>query len=172
MWSGNSGTRSLLGRPPQKYASMAYYLLWIKVMANWRRGTMNLLSSWKLEINLFLWKVHSLHLQIQGHLITKDRELELRSLCKQTFTTSLAYYPKPKLRFDSSRIGHPEPKFLCPVNSSQKSLSKKYKIRTSLVFVVVVQLLSRVQLFVTPWIAAHQASQSSTISWSLLKLRW
>ena len=33
-----------------------------------------------------------------------------------------------------------------------------------------VQLLSRVQLFVTPWIAAHQASLSSTISWSLLKL--
>ena len=36
--------------------------------------------------------------------------------------------------------------------------------------VVVVQLLSRVQLFVTPWTAAHQASLSFTISWSLLKL--
>ena len=33
-----------------------------------------------------------------------------------------------------------------------------------------VQLLSRVQLFVTPWTSAHQASLSSTISWSLLKL--
>ena len=33
----------------------------------------------------------------------------------------------------------------------------------------VVQLLSRVQLFVTPWTAAHQASLSFTISWSLLK---
>ena len=31
-------------------------------------------------------------------------------------------------------------------------------------------LLSRVQLFVTPWIVAHQASLSITISWSLLKL--
>ena len=34
----------------------------------------------------------------------------------------------------------------------------------------VVQLLSRVQLFATPWTAAHQASLFFTISWSLLKL--
>ena len=33
-----------------------------------------------------------------------------------------------------------------------------------------VQLLSLVQLFVTPWTAAHQASLSITSSWSLLKL--
>ena len=33
-----------------------------------------------------------------------------------------------------------------------------------------VQSLSRVQLFATPWIAAHQASLSITNSWSLLKL--
>ena len=31
-------------------------------------------------------------------------------------------------------------------------------------------LLSHVQLFVTPWTVAHQASLSITISWSLLKL--
>ena len=36
--------------------------------------------------------------------------------------------------------------------------------------VVVVQPLSCVQLFVTPWTAAPQASLSITISWSLLKL--
>ena len=35
---------------------------------------------------------------------------------------------------------------------------------------VVVQLLSRVQLFATPWTAARQASLSFTDSWSLLKL--
>ena len=35
---------------------------------------------------------------------------------------------------------------------------------------VVVQLLSHVQLFVTPWAAAHQASLSFTISWSVFKL--
>ena len=34
----------------------------------------------------------------------------------------------------------------------------------------VVQLLSHVQLFATPWIAVCQAPLSSTISWSLLKL--
>ena len=32
------------------------------------------------------------------------------------------------------------------------------------------QPLSHVWLFATPWTAAHQASQSFTISWSLLKL--
>ena len=36
--------------------------------------------------------------------------------------------------------------------------------------VVVIQSLSSVQLFVTPWTAAHQASLSFTISRSLLKL--
>ena len=35
---------------------------------------------------------------------------------------------------------------------------------------VFVQLLSCVQLFATPWTAAHQASLSFTISWSLLTL--
>ena len=35
---------------------------------------------------------------------------------------------------------------------------------------LVVQLLSRVQLFVTPWTLARQASLSITNSWSLLKL--
>ena len=35
-------------------------------------------------------------------------------------------------------------------------------------FSLVVQSLSRVQLFVTPWTAAPQASLSFTISWSLL----
>ena len=34
----------------------------------------------------------------------------------------------------------------------------------------IVQPLSRVQLFVTPWMAARQASLSFTTSWSLLKL--
>ena len=36
--------------------------------------------------------------------------------------------------------------------------------------VVAVQLLSRVQLFATPWTAAHQTSLSFTISWNLLTL--
>ena len=35
---------------------------------------------------------------------------------------------------------------------------------------VVIQSLSHIWLFVTPWTAAHQASLSFTISWSLLKL--
>ena len=42
---------------------------------------------------------------------------------------------------------------------------------TTLWSAAVVQLLSCVQLFATPWTAACQASLSSTISWSLHKLR-
>ena len=38
--------------------------------------------------------------------------------------------------------------------------------------VVVVQLLSRVQIFVTPWNAAHQAPLSSTISWRCPLSQW
>ena len=37
------------------------------------------------------------------------------------------------------------------------------------IFAVVVQSLSCVRLFATPWTAACQASLSSTVSWSLLK---
>ena len=36
--------------------------------------------------------------------------------------------------------------------------------------VVAVQPLSRIRLFVTPWTAAHKASQCTTNPWSLLKL--
>ena len=38
------------------------------------------------------------------------------------------------------------------------------------IIIVIVQSLSWVRLFVTPWTAAHQASLSFTISWSLLRL--
>ena len=45
----------------------------------------------------------------------------------------------------------------------QKKISENLKISS-------VQLLSRVQLFATPWTIACQASLSITNSWSLLKL--
>ena len=52
----------------------------------------------------------------------------------------------------------------------QKSLPLPFLCSIVLhIFVVVVQLLSHVQLFVTPWIAICQASPSFTISWSLIK---
>ena len=46
----------------------------------------------------------------------------------------------------------------------------KMLILIPLYFVVVIQSLSHVQLFVTSWTEAPQASLSFTISWSLLKL--
>ena len=51
-------------------------------------------------------------------------------------------------------------------NSEQRSEIRTHKM----LFVVVVQLLSHVQLFATPWTAACQASLSCTISRGLLKL--
>ena len=42
-------------------------------------------------------------------------------------------------------------------------------MKSTSVMPVIVQSLSSVGLFVTPWAAAHQAPLSSTISWSLLK---
>ena len=41
---------------------------------------------------------------------------------------------------------------------------------TKIQYIVAVQSLSCVWLFVNPWIAAHQASLSFSMSWSLLKL--
>ena len=46
----------------------------------------------------------------------------------------------------------------------------KYPSFAKIHIVVVVQLLSHVRLFATPWTAAPQASLSFTISWSLRKL--
>ena len=48
-------------------------------------------------------------------------------------------------------------------------LSLKLSLQARDCFVAVVQLLSSVQLFLTPWTAAFQASLSFTFSWSLLK---
>ena len=53
----------------------------------------------------------------------------------------------------------------CPIPSSCSFLTS-----TSAFFIVVFQLLRHVQLFVTPWMAARQASLPFTISWSLPKL--
>ena len=53
-----------------------------------------------------------------------------------------------------------------PVSFSSPLQSTLYTVT----FVTVVQLLTHVQLFATPWTAAHQASLSFTISWSLFRL--
>ena len=53
---------------------------------------------------------------------------------------------------------------LCLVHAEAEYAEKKS------VYLSLVQSLSRVQLFVTPWTAVCQASLSITNSWSLLKL--
>ena len=49
-------------------------------------------------------------------------------------------------------------------------LDQSAKAMPSFSFQVVVQSFSHIRLFATPWTAAHHASPSFTISWSLLKL--
>ena len=51
---------------------------------------------------------------------------------------------------------------------TEKRQANQYNAQTNCL--IVVPLLSHVQLFATPWTAAHKASLSFTISWSLLKL--
>ena len=55
-------------------------------------------------------------------------------------------------------------------SATKNKLFSKVHLLSEKVILVVVQLLSRVRLFATPWTAAPQASLSFTISWSLLKL--
>ena len=50
-------------------------------------------------------------------------------------------------------------------------IKKSWYIYINGIFVVVFPSLSRVWLFATPWTAAHQASLSFTISWSLPKFK-
>ena len=60
-----------------------------------------------------------------------------------------------------------KPNFLALFTCYQVLVPLKYRLKHS---VSSVQSLSRVQLFATPWTAAHQASLSITNSHSLLKL--
>ena len=59
---------------------------------------------------------------------------------------------------------------LCYTPETNKNQLYSSKVKIFLKRDIVVQSLSRVQLFVTPWIAAHQASLSFTVYWSLCKL--
>ena len=86
----------------------------------------------------------------------------------------------PRSTSESSRLQTQS--FLPPVCSSSPA-SSWYSGSVSLVQrgtaflpcwlsdIVVVQLLSCVQLFATPWTVAHQAPLSFTVSWNLLKFR-
>ena len=58
----------------------------------------------------------------------------------------------------------------CCTSENDTILQINYTSIKNKVELVVIQLLSPVQLFVTSWTAAHQASLSFTISQSLLKL--
>ena len=60
--------------------------------------------------------------------------------------------------------------FFCFPPQSKPMLKVFIHTKVQVRGVIVVQLLNRVRLLVTPWTAAHQSSLSSTVSRSLLKL--
>ena len=62
-----------------------------------------------------------------------------------------------------------ESQALTPVWGSSSNTWNVIHQSTKMYVVVAVQLLNHVQLSATPWPAAHQASLSFIISWSLLK---
>ena len=115
------------------------------------------------------------------------RELSQRSLCNTIGTHYLIIYLIiyfiPALFFNYSATCLPiSPLFWIsfPFRSLQRIeqrslcnvIGTHYLIISHFLFYtcIVLQLLSHVRLFATPWTSAHQASLSFTISWSLLKL--
>ena len=60
--------------------------------------------------------------------------------------------------------------FICPSSSHTTLPLGVHVFVISVCVSIVVQLLSRARLIVTPWTAAHQAPLSTIISQSLLKL--
>ena len=79
------------------------------------------------------------------------------------YSTIFQKFSRPRVQ--SSVICHEGQKYIIQQSGVT---SRKGKIVTPLVLVVV-QSLSHIWLFVTPWTAARQASLSFNISWSLLK---
>ena len=69
-------------------------------------------------------------------------------------------------KVDSTHCGSADG--LCSVLLVSYLSLHQYHIASISCYVVVVQLLSHVHLFVTPWTAARQASLFFTVSWSLL----
>ena len=65
---------------------------------------------------------------------------------------------------------HPKCPYLSRAIHPNMFANEENSANTELSLLVVVQLLTCVWLFVTPWTVARQASLSFTISWSLLKL--
>ena len=94
-----------------------------------------------MQSHLYVFALVALGLRIRLKIIPKTQVKELTTFSSNSFTVS--------------------------------GLTLKSLIHFELIFIYgfsSVQLFSRVQLFVTPWPAAHQASLSITISWNLFKL--
>ena len=129
----------------------------------------NLSLSSFLNFLVFSLLPHSLDSALQKTV------MELPWYWKPIFHSFIICWQKQKHSHDRKPSHFPyfisSPLYTAPISSFDPP-----RASIILIFVVAVQLLSRVQLSVTPWTAAHQASLPFTVSWSLLKLmsigRW
>ena len=93
------------------------------------------------------------------HMLRQKSLSSLNSLWEQSFPALNTHRPFPTLSF----------KYVHPLYLLTACLGPGILFRLPSLSYFVVQSLNFVRLFVTQWIAAHQASLSFTISWSLLK---
>ena len=93
------------------------------------------------------------------HMLRQKSLSSLNSLWEPSFPALNTHRPFPTLSF----------KYVHPLYLLIACLGPGILFRLPSLSYFVVQSLSSVRLFATPWTAAHQASLSLTISWSLLK---
>jgi len=93
------------------------------------------------------------------HMLRQKSLSSLNSLWEQSFPALNTHRPFPTLSF----------KYVHPLYLLTACLGPGILFRLPSLSYFVVQSLNFVRLFVTQWTAAHQASLSFTISWSLLK---
>ena len=93
------------------------------------------------------------------HMLRQKSLSSLNSLWEQSFPALNTHRPFPTLSF----------KYVHPLYLLTACLGPGILFRLPSLSYFVVQSLNFVRLFATQWTAAHQASLSFTISWSLLK---
>ena len=96
-------------------------LSWSYLRCGQKRGTFrtSFLSPLRAGNKSLTWKVHFLHLEVEGHPYHQRWWVQAERPVSTNLVTSLIDYPKPQLCLDSSLIEHPKSKLLCPVSSLQ-----------------------------------------------------
>ena len=133
----------------------------VKKQSYGNSGGRNKLGDWDWYIHMWMWKLLS-HVQLFATLWTVACQAPLSmGFSRQKYQSGLPFPP-------TGDLPNPGIDLRSPLTAGKSLLSETpgkhiYTLSS-------VQSLSRVRLFVTPWIAARQASLSITISRSSLRL--